>query len=225
MVLRLADVLGVAPREQNLMLGAAGFAPAFAETPLDVLGQVSDVLDQVLTANEPHVAVVVNRRWDVLRSNLAAQRFVAMVFGDVPSWVSPPMNMMRMVLHPDGLRPHVVDWEPTAASLLRRLHRDCATHPHDPQLQSLLEEVLTYPDVAALGHTAPAASASDLMLRTTYRIGGEEVSLFTTVMTIGDSHDLTLNELRLETFWPADADSAQRWQRWQRGVVANGAAG
>lgn len=211
MVAQLSTVLAVAPREQNLMLSAAGFAPAFAETPLDLLGQVEHMLDHVLAAHEPYVAVVLDRQWNVLRANGAAGRFAATLFPEPPDWLAPPLNMMRLALHRDGLRPHLSEWDLPAAAMLRRLRRDVAALPHDEALQSLLAEVLTYPQVAQLAPRAEEATAEDLLLRWTYRLDDVEVSLFTTIMTVGDGHDLTLSELRLETFWPADEVSARWW--------------
>ena len=159
MVARLSGVLSVAPREQNLMLNAAGFAPVFTETPLDMLGQVEAVVTQILAVHEPYVAVVLDRQWNVLRSNDAAGRFTATVFPEPPGWLVPPLNMMRLALHPEGLRPHLTDWERPAAAMLRRLRRDASSQPHDEGLQTLLDEVLTYPQVADLGHRPAEATA------------------------------------------------------------------
>ncbi len=212
MVIHLAHALDVPPREQNLLLLAAGHAPTFSETPLDDLEHISGVLDFILDAHEPNIAIVVDRQWNLIRSNRAATVFVSKLFPESVSWV-PPLNVMRVNFHPDGMRRHMLGWESTASALLRRLERDAAAHPHDEGLQELVDEVKSYPGVEPLSGSLPGAGAGDLLVPVTYLVDGQEVSLFTTIAVIGDAHDLTLAELRLETFWPLDPLSAERWRR------------
>jgi len=211
MVIHLAGILEVPPREQNLLLTAAGHAPAYTETPLEELDEIGDALDYMLDAHEPHMAIVVDRRWDVIRANRIATRFMSALFPEPPSWAT-PMNVMRINFHPDGLRQHTVDWKSSATRLLRRLERDAASHPSDRELHALLGEVLDYPDVDQL-QRRPRPEVSDLVVPITYRLGDDEISLFTTISIIGDAHDLTLAELRLETFWPVDEGSKKTWQQ------------
>lgn len=211
MVIHLARVLNVPPREQNLLLNAAGHAAAYSETPLEDIHEIGAVLDFMLAAHEPHPAIVVDRRWDVVKSNDAATRFTSMTFPEPPSWAT-PMNVMRLNFHPEGLRQHMVEWEAGASRLLRRLERDLASHPSDPELRQLLEEIRGYPGVSGLRHS-PRPSAGDLLVPVDYRVGGDVISLFTTISIIGDAHDLTLAELRLETFWPVDEESKERFRR------------
>lgn len=212
MVMHLGRTLDVPPREQNILLSAAGHAPVFTETSLDDLGGVRSALDHILAGHEPYMAVVLDRRWDVVASNEAALRFVGAAFPEPPAWMVPPFNIMRMSFHPEGLRRHMVGWEPTASSLLRRLERDAATFPNDVGIGDLLKEIRSYPGVADLGTLRGEPSPADLIIPTTYEIAGIEVSLFTTIAIIGDAHDLTLAELRIETFWPADESSANSWR-------------
>lgn len=212
MVVHLGTVLEVPPREQNLLLVAAGHAPAFTETPLDQLDDVTNVLDFMLAAHEPNIAIVVDRQWNVVRSNATATEFVARMFPESPDWATPPLNVMHLNFHPQGARRHMVGWSSTAAALLRRLERDVASHPSDKGLAALLDEVRNYPDVDSLPFSLPAR-AGDLLVPATYVIEGGEISLFTTISIIGDAHDLTLAELRLETFWPVDRESSDRWRR------------
>jgi len=213
MVIHLGHVLDVPPREQNLLLLAAGHAPAFNETPLDELEHIAGVLDHILESHEPNIAIVVDRQWNLIRANRAATVFTSTLFPEPPTWAAPPLNLMRLNFHPDGMRRHMVGWESAAAALLRRLERDVASHPHDRSLRDLLEEVRSYPSVDTLPRQIPKAGAGDLLVPATYMIDGDEVSLFTTIAIIGDAHDLALAELRLETFWPADPLSAERWKR------------
>lgn len=211
MVIHLAEILEVPPREQNLLLTAAGHSPAYTETPLEDLDEIGEALDYMLAAHEPHLAIVVDRRWEVIRANSVASRFMSTLFPESPAWAT-PMNVMRINFHPDGLRQHTVDWESSATRLLRRLERDAAAHPSDSDLQDLLEEVLGYPGVDQL-QRGPRPEVGDLVVPITYRVGDDEISLFTTISIIGDAHDLTLAELRLETFWPVDEGSKRTWQR------------
>lgn len=211
MVIHLATSLDVPPREQNLMLTAAGHAPAYSETPLEELDEIAEAVDYMLAAHEPHMAIAVDRRWDVIRANSIATRFMSALFPEPPSWAA-PMNVMRINFHPDGLRQHTVDWEASATRLLRRLERDAASHPSDRELHALLAEVLDYPGVDQL-QREPRPEVGDLVVPITYRVGKDEISLFTTISIIGDAHDLTLAELRIETFWPVDERSRKTWQR------------
>lgn len=211
MVTHLGEILDVPPREQNLLLTAAGHSPAFTETPLEHLDEIADVLDFMLDAHEPNFAIVVDRRWNVIRANRTAGHLIALLFPTLPDWAT-PLNVMRLGFHPEGARRHTVDWESSAVALLRRLERDVATYPNDPDLGDLLEEVRSYTGVDSLAHGL-RPEPGDLLVPVTYTIQGEEISLFTTISIIGDAHDLTLAELRLETFWPMDRKSARRWQR------------
>ena len=210
MVVHLADILEVPPREQNLLLTAAGHAPAYTETPFADLEAIGEVLEFMLAAHEPNLAIVVDRRWDVVRANGVARRFMSEVVPELADWAS-PMNVMRLNFHPEGLRLHTVDWEISAGALLRRLERDAARQPHDVGLHDLLVEIRGYPGVDALSRPA-LSEIGDLLVPVTYRIAGNEISLFTTISVIGDAHDLTLAELRLETFWPIDEESRRHWQ-------------
>lgn len=194
------------------MLVAAGYAPVHSESPLESLEEVSDVIDTMLDAHMPNPALVVDRQWNLVRFNGAAGLLTASLFPAPPDWIEPPLNVMRLSFHPEGMRPHMHDWETTAAALLRRLERDAATHPHDTELQNLLDEVLEYPDVADLRSRTTPTGSSELLVSATYEIQGEPISFFTTIARIGDAHDLTLAELRVETFWPLDAESKARWR-------------
>jgi len=212
MVMHLGRTLDVPPREQNTLLSAAGHAPVFTETSLDDMVGVRSALDHILNAHEPYMAVILDRRWNIVASNSAATSFLSAVFSDVPEWVTPPLNIMRLSLHPDGLRTHMVGWDATASSLLRRLERDAATFPSDTGIRYLLEEVRSYEGVAELDGLRGEPSPADLVVPTTYEILGHTISMFTTIAVIGDAHDLTLAELRIETFWPSDDASARAWR-------------
>ncbi len=212
MVLLLAAVLAIAPREQNRLLLSAGHAPAFPERPLAQLTAVSATLDRILAAHEPHVAFVIDRSWNVLRANAAAGVLLALALPGALAAADLPLNVARASLHPDGLRRCMPHWEQSAARLLRRLERDAEAQPHEAALQALLADVRRYPDVTSLP-TLGLPGEPDLLACTQYHLAGEDVAFFTTIMTIGDAVDLTLAELRLETFWPADPHSRAVWTR------------
>ena len=213
MVVHLGTILEVPPREQNVLLTAAGYAPRFSETPLEELDAISEVLQFMLQAHMPYMALVVDRQWNVVAANEATMSFASKLLAGSPFAVEPPLNVMRVNFHPEGLRPHMVDWEVTAAALLRRLRRDAGTYPSDGSIQELLAEVLEYPEVAELQRQPYVGEGTDLLVPATYIIDDEPVSLFTTIAIVGDAHDLTLAELRLETFWPVDEESAKRWAK------------
>ncbi len=119
MVIHLGHTLEIPLREQNLLLLTAGHAPEFQETPLDRLGHISAILEFMLAAHMPNMAVIIDRHWNLVRFNDAAARFTAHLFPTPPAWVEPPLNLMRLSLHPDGLRPHMHNWERSASLVLQ----------------------------------------------------------------------------------------------------------
>lgn len=213
MVLHLAAELKVPPREQNVLLASAGFPPAFRQSSLDDrdLEPIRTTLEFLLEAHAPYMAVVVDRLWNVVMANEAAGRFMAHLFSEPPAWLQPPLNLMRLSLHPEGLRAHMVDWEASAQALLRLLEGDAAAHPSDQALQHLVAEVRAYPGVNGLDAWRDAGQ-SDLVVPLTYRVGAREVRLFTSIATLGAWRDATVAELRIETFFPADAESDSLWR-------------
>src|SRR5262245_18862271 len=147
MVLHLAQALAVPLRERNSLLLAAGFAPMFRESSLEDsdLAPVRRALDAILAQQEPYPAVVMNRHWDIVGGNAAATRFFEMRLGgrSTPG----PANVLRLMFHPQGLRPMVLDWEGTAEALVQRLHREAVGGVLDDAARKLLEEILDYPGV------------------------------------------------------------------------------
>jgi hypothetical protein len=210
MVLTLGSALDVSPREQNAMLAAAGFPPAFTETPIDDLPWVRRALDTMLDAHAPNMALVVDGHWDIVASNGPVSRFMDLLFPDPRTPSGGRENVMRLTFAPDGLRAHMASWERTAAPMLRRLLHDASEHPDDRTLGALVDEVLAYPGVRELA-SPHRADPDDPLVTARYVVGHAEIALFTTITTIGDAHDLTLAELRLETFWPVDEASALAW--------------
>jgi len=210
MVVLLATVLGVPLRERNHLLLAAGFAPLYREAPLDApeLEPIRAALDAILRQQEPFPAVVMNRHWDILQMNAAGGRFFGMLLGDRAGRPAP--NVLRLMFDPKELRPHVLNWNTVAEKLLQRLHREATGGVKDATTLALLAEILDYPDVPAQLRRpnmavplVPVASICFRHERTVY-------DFFSTVTTLGTPQDVTLEELRIECFFPANPATEQQ---------------
>lgn len=204
MVLRLAERLDVPLRERNVLLVAAGFAPAFPQRSLDdpALASVRATVDQVLAAHEPNPALAVDRHWNLVSAN----RMVApLLEGVAPHLLAPPLNVLRLSFHPEGLAARTANLGEWCAHLLERLHRQCEISA-DPKLIALYEELRTYPVPARAAPIAPDAVAVPFRLR----LGGEVLSFISTTMVFGTPIDVTLSEIAIETFFPADAITGTR---------------
>ncbi len=202
MVLRLAEQLDVPLRDRNRLLLAAGFAPRYAERPLDNgrLGVAEDAVRRVLRAHEPYPAVVLDRRWNILATN----RSVGPLFAEVaPALLEPPVNLIRLALDPRGLAPWLGNLADVRDVLRSRITRQLAIAP-DPELTALYHELLTPgPDDAA--HRSVDA---DVVLPMIFTLGDRQLRLFSTSTTFGTPLDITLDELVIESYYPADAESA-----------------
>lgn len=204
MLLLLASVLDVPLRERNLLLLAAGFAPAYSETRLDApeLQSVRLALDAILRQQEPFPAVVMNRHWDVIKGNAAASRFFGYLLGDGPT--STPMNVIRMMFHPRGLRPHVANWTVTAEALVRRIHREAVGGVVDEGTSSLLEEIFSYPDVPRTWRGLDPGAGFQPVIPVSFVKDDQTFNFFSTITTLGTPQDITLQEIRIESFFPSD---------------------
>jgi transcriptional regulator with XRE-family HTH domain len=210
MVIHLSVVLDIPLHQRNQLLLAAGFAPVYQRTDLSApaMHQVTEALEFILNAHEPNPAIVIDRRWDVVMSNTAAGRLTTALINPTTAPLEGGVNIARLAFHPAGLRQHTVDWGRTAAEMLTRLEREATDRPGDKGLEALLEEVLAYPGVADLHRYPELPTPDDLLLPIHYRNGDLDLRLFSTIATIGAPYDITLEELRLETFFPADEASA-----------------
>ncbi|MFD1545178.1 helix-turn-helix transcriptional regulator [Nonomuraea guangzhouensis] len=202
MVLRLAEQLDVPLRARNRLLLAAGYAPIYPERPLDDsgLGKAYEALQRILRGHEPYPALALDRHWNLLLANNAMNVFL----DDVdPALLEPPVNMMRLGLHPDGFAPRVRNLAQVRAFLLPRLARQVAG-TGDPELSALYEEVLAYGDAFGDHGEAPVPDPADIALpvRITYR--GHELCFFSTITTFGAAFDITLEGVAVEAYFPAD---------------------
>ena len=206
MVLRLAEHLELPLRERNHLLLAGGYAPVYPESPLDAdeLSPVRDAVRQVLAGHEPHPAVVVDRGWNLVDANAS---LTVLLSGLPESLLAPPVNVLRLSLHPDGLAPRIVNLGEWRAHLLGRLRRQVA-HTGEAGLAELLAELRGYPcDQPEPEVELPGAGDVFVPLRLRHTDG--ELVFFGTVATFGTPLDVTVAELVIESFFPADAHTAE----------------
>ncbi len=214
MVLRLAERLDVPLRERNVLLVAAGFAPAFPNRSLDdpALAAARQAVETVLKAHEPYPAIAVDRHWNLVSANAMIAPFLASV---APSLLAPPMNVMRLSFHPQGLAPLTVNLAEWCGHLLERLHRQCEATA-DPVLLALYDELKTYPIPARSGPRTNLAEAVAVPFQ--MRFGEDVLSFISTTMIFGTPVDVTLSELALETFFPADETTAEKMRTFAKSL-------
>ncbi|HEX3539191.1 MAG TPA: helix-turn-helix transcriptional regulator [Acidimicrobiales bacterium] len=214
LVLHLAGHLEVPLRERNTLLLAAGYAPVYQQTQLDdaAMGPVRAALDRIVGAHQPFPAVVVDRRWDLVTANAAALEILT--DGVAPALLAPPPNALRVSLHPDGLAGRIENLEEWAQHLLERLDRQVATSGAR-DLRDLARELRSYPNMASLarpgaegGVVQTGELAERLFVPLVLRHRGRRLRLFSTVATFGTALDITIAELAIESFFPADAETA-----------------
>lgn len=217
MVVHLATVLELPLRDGNSLLTAAGFAPAYSELDLDApeMAGIRTVLTTILEAHMPNPAAVVNRLGDLVDANPAALQLMAAAVPAGSEAAEPTPNLNRLVFHPGGIRARTRNWAELASAILVRLERERNHRPADEALASMVEEMLSYPDVPHLRSSSPILLGTDLLVPLVIEVGTDEtLSLLTTISTIGSPHDVTLDELRLETFFPADAAGRELLATW-----------
>jgi transcriptional regulator with XRE-family HTH domain len=208
----LGSVLGLPLRDRNALLLAAGFAPAYEESPIDgpSMREVREALELLLRRHEPYAAVAYDRHWDIVLANEPyAVTHRALTGSDAlaPYVVQPPgrVNAMRLLFHPDGFRRHLANWTQVARSFLPRVLR--ARAGDDPVLCELAREILAYPGVPRVQELGQPLA---LLVPLELRLGSTTLKLFTTLSTLGTAADLTLSELCIESFHPADAATDAR---------------
>jgi transcriptional regulator with XRE-family HTH domain len=205
MVVQLAEHLDVPLRDRNALLLAAGYAPAYAQRDLDEpeMGPVREAIDRVLRGHEPYPAIVVDRHWGLVAANRAVPLLIA---GAAEHLTQPPVNVLRLSLHPEGMAPRIVNLGEWRAHLLDRLGRQ-AVVSGDPALFALHEELAAYPG-GEPGH-APDLEAGAIAVPLRLRVDGDELAFISTATTFGTATDVTVSELAIESFFPADAATAR----------------
>ena len=207
MVVHLAEQLDVPLRERNQLLLAAGHAPVYGQRGLDEpeMGPVRATLERLLAAHEPNPALVIDRHWNLVLANRAIGLMTAGVSEEL---LTPPVNVLRIALHPDGLAPRIANFEEWSGHLLSRLARE-VTATGDTGLAALYDELAALPGVSEREHAVPHGDgASRLMVTLRLKSPLGDLNFFSTVATFGTAVDITLAELSIESFFPADEVTA-----------------
>ena len=205
MVLLLAEHLDVPLRERNAMLLGAGHAPVYAERPLDdpELAAARRAIELVLKGHEPFPALAIDRHWNMVSANAAV---APLLEGVAPHLLEGPVNVLRLSLHPEGLAPRILNLGEWRAHLLERLRRQ-AWLTSDPELAALLDELWSYPTAEGSGDSGTLDSVA-VPLRLDTPLG--ELSFLSTTTIFGAPRDVTLDELAIEAFFPADEQTMER---------------
>ena len=213
MVIRLAMALDVPLREHNALLVAAGFAPVWRETDLGALelAQVCDALDYMLAQQEPFPAVVVDRRWKLLKANNGAVRLVEFLVG--PLSAGAEINLADALVAPDILRPFLLNWADVVRYFIRSVEADAAADG-TAETAVLLQRLLSYEGVPTVVKAQADEIAPAPVLPMHFRKGDVSLQLFTTIATLGTPQDITLQELRIESFFPMDQATADVLRAW-----------
>jgi transcriptional regulator with XRE-family HTH domain len=215
MLLMLSNVLDVPLRERNLLLLAAGYAPIYGETSMDDprMIQVRAAVEVILKSNEPRSALAHDRHWNVVMANAAFIQFLTLAMGKAPAGLlpltlsTPPrLNIMRLLFDPDGVRKVIVNWEAIAKALLNEAYRRLAW-ARDETLRNLITEILSFPGVPARWREPDLEAPHELILPMELNLDGQLARMFSTVTTVSTPHDVTLQELHVEVFYPADAET------------------
>jgi transcriptional regulator with XRE-family HTH domain len=224
MVLRLAAALDVPLRQQNALLLAAGYAPAWRQRDLAApeMAKVDSALDFMLAQQEPYPAFVVDRHWTLLRANRGAACLTSFLLGPTPTPPpdAPPaaVNLAEALVSPAALRPLIANWPEVALYFVRSVQAD-AIADGTPETAELLRRLLAYPDMPRWAHTEPPEENATPVLAIHFRKGEVSLRLFTTIATLGTPLDVTAQEIRIEAFFPADGETADRFRIWAREVA------
>jgi transcriptional regulator with XRE-family HTH domain len=224
MITHLAEQLEVPLRERNALLMAAGYAPIYGARSLDEpsMEQAREAIDRFLEAHEPYPALVADRHWNMVAANEAVRVFTD---GVAPELLEPPANIFRIALHPEGIAPRILNLPEWSGAVMQRLRRHAAVSG-DPEIRALYEELSQYPSIEL---SRPEGDGAQLDPTLVHRFvladeDGGELSLFSTVTTFGTASDVTLAELSIEAFYPADTATRTALQKFaerqQHGVTA-----
>jgi transcriptional regulator with XRE-family HTH domain len=199
----VSDALNVPLRERDVLLLASGYAPQYTEQSMDAeqMAIVTRAIDRMLEQHEPYPALVLDRHWNVVRTNAAAPRFFGL-FVDLEARPK-PRNLLDLMFDPAGMRPFVEEWDRVAAGLLQRIRREAVGQVLDADLQKLLKRLREYPGVAGL---KPSLAPQSPVLPIVFRRGGQRFSYFSLITTVGTPQCITAQELRVECMFPTDAE-------------------
>ena len=212
-LLAIAETLDIPLRERNRLLEAAGLAAAYAQTSLEAaeMAHLREVLQFLLNSHEPFAALVLDRYANCIMSNRAAARMIRALAA--PALLTGgKLNHLRIVFHPQGVRRFIVNWDEVSRHMLERVERELTRFADDVQATELLAELRGYspgPPMAARHDIRP----DDLLLPVHVRKGDIDLRIYSAIMTLGMPRDVLLQELRIETFFPADAASQAAWEK------------
>jgi transcriptional regulator with XRE-family HTH domain len=213
MVQRLASALDLPLRQHNALLVAAGFAPVWRQSDLAApeLAAIAEAIERMLAQQEPYPAVAVDRHWNLVKANGGAVKLVTFLVGPLPEGAA--VNLADALVAPDGLRPFLVNWAEVVRHFIRSVEADAAADG-DPKTADLLQRLLAYEGVRKALNGAAGAQPAGPVLPMHFRKNGITLRLFTTIATLGTPQDITLQELRLESFFPADEPTAAVMRGW-----------
>jgi transcriptional regulator with XRE-family HTH domain len=203
MVIRLAEHLEVPLRERNVLLLSAGFAPAYLERSFEELASARHAIEQVVQAHKPYPAFAVDRHWNIVLSN----RVLPTLYVDVSAeLLRPPVNVVRLVLHPHGMAPRIVNYSEWRWHVIAVLRQQIEARA-EPGVQALLEEIIGYPVIA--GAAVVDVDEGSRRFATPLKIATDEgvLSFLSTTTVFGTPNDVTLSELALEMLFPADPET------------------
>jgi transcriptional regulator with XRE-family HTH domain len=222
MVLRLAVALDIPLRDRNGLLVAAGFAPIYPEHDLDhpAVERVMAALDQLLDRHAPYPAVVMDRGWNVVRSNAGASRLFGCLF--TPDPVPDPANVLRLMLEPGPVRAAVENWDDVAPALLERARREAVGGVMDLTTAELVETIRTGADAAVFAAAPRSIAPLVPIIDVRFAFCGTSLRWFSVVSTIGTPVDVTAQELRVEAFFPSDDETSASWELIAAGGVGGG---
>lgn len=224
-LLGLARSLDLPLRARKELLGAAGFAPVYHERALDdpEMAQVRRAVGFLLRQHEPYPAIVLDRHWNILHANPAMGRLTSLYLAPDEAAAAGAPNIMRLTYHPQGLRSWIVNWAETASAYIQWLHRDLL-RTGDPKTAELLDELLAYPGVPREWLELDLDASTEPCLAMEFAKDGARLRFFTTIASLGTPYDITLHELRIESFFPADDATEARLHEMARGERAPQAA-
>lgn len=210
MILQLATVLDIPLREQNVMLTTAGFAPIYSESDLSSpeFEPIRKALDYILLSQTHLPMLIMDRYWNLIQSNRVSQRLINWLINSEDLqhlfYIDGKINLMRLMLHPQGLKPFVANWEETASHLIKRVYREAITNDKSQQPRQLYQEFMTYPDVPQLWKLSNSHTWQLPLLTVNFFKDGLDFNFFSAIATLGTPQDIMLQELRIETLFPAD---------------------
>ena len=221
MILRLTQVMDVPLRDRNLLLNSAGFAPVYEESGIDspIVGQAKEALRRILGKQEPYPAIVLDAEWNLIQQNRGASALGQFL---IPGAPDSGFNVLELLFSPQGLQPFVVNWEQLSSVLLMRLLRESTLPGRARSSRDLLERLEAMPATPRnwkeLAASYPDGPTVDLILSR----NGNRYAFFTTVTTFGTPQDVTLQELRIESYFPSDDSTRQLCESWQSNQAVTG---